>query len=354
MCETMDIFPLRFSGWRQSLLALRNLFSPLPLIAEKYFEPEAVARIRDLVASGRINLVHLDMLHLAKYKEVTGNLPVILVNHNVESLRLARWVQMEKNPALKCFLNYQHRKLLDFEKSMCPQFDECIVVSEHDREVLRELCGRARFQVIPNGVDTKFFGSELTSSVDESQLVWAGSMANPYNRDAVVYFMREIWPRIISRLPGAKVKFIGKSPPPEVTKAKPRSNVTYTGYVDDVRPLIAQASVFIAPLRAGSGTKIKVLNAMSQGKAVVTTTVGAEGIEARTGRDLIIADTPGDFAAQVVDLLQRPELAKEIGANGRQVVEAKYDWRIIEREIHRVYSPFFLSHAAVVRSKLRY
>jgi len=286
LCETVAIFPLYFRGWKQLMPVLRNVISTAPLITQKYCQLEAVDYIHDLTSNKEIDLVHFDMLHLAGYRHEVDKLPCVLVNHNVESLRMRRWAKVETNPALKLFLLYQSTKLRHFERRVCPEFDICTAVSEEDRRMLVELCDGGQFDVVPNGVDTDYFYPASTETLPNS-MVWAGSMKSPYNRDAVDYFIKAIWPLIQERITDAKVTFVGGSPTAQLQKAAQKSHtVSFTDYVDDVRPYIANAAVFVAPIRAGSGTKIKVLNAMAQGKPVVTTTVGAEGIEAKPDEEI--------------------------------------------------------------------
>ncbi|RMD88553.1 MAG: glycosyltransferase, partial [Calditrichaeota bacterium] len=340
ICHSVEIFPLRFMGWRQIILLLINLFSPLPLIAQKYYQTDALKYIKSLIKEASIDLIHIDLLHISRYRKAMKQIPSILVNHNVESLRILRWAKVTKNPLLKLFLYYQYIKLRRFERRACREFDYCITVSDTDRYHLEKLCGINNFLTIPNGVDINYFAPEPVKVVPDS-LVWTGSMASPYNCDAVLYFLREIWPIINQRRPSVYVKFVGNSPPSllkKLSEVEPR--IQYTGYVEDVRPFVAEAQLFIAPIRAGSGTKIKILNAMAQGKAVVTTPVGAEGIDAVPEQEIIIADDPCTFADRVVYLLQHPDKAQKLGQRARKLVERKYDWNSIGQIIRSIYAQF--------------
>jgi glycosyltransferase involved in cell wall biosynthesis len=335
LCEFVKIIKIRDRGFGNVISIIKNIFSSLPFVVQKYDQPVARMVIRKILADEKIDLVHLDMLPLAIYRNEFGSLPCVLVNHNVESLRLARWARIEKNVALKCFLMYQQRKLKRFEKAACPRFDRCIVVSDADRAILSKLCGAGNFVVIPNGVDIDYFNCNGAAAPAGQHLVWTGSMKSPYNRDAVVFFLREIWPTIQRDIPEATVTFVGASPISEF--AGKSSSVTFTGYVDDVRPHVAGATVFIAPMRAGSGTKIKVLNAMAQAKPVITTTVGAEGIDVREGEELLIANEAEEFAKKTIHLLRNSCVAQKIGLCARRLIEKKYDWKIIELQIERLY-----------------
>jgi sugar transferase (PEP-CTERM/EpsH1 system associated) len=345
MCESVDIFQLRYHGWRQQILALKNIFSSKPLIVEKYFDTRAVKRIQELIAGGDIDVVHIDMLHIAAYKNAINTVPCVLTNHNVESVRILRWSNVVKNPFLKTYLRLQYKKLQDFEGRVCGQFDRCIVVSEYDRECLRQMCGDLHFEIVANGVDAVYF-QPARAPTRPNELVWTGSMKGPYNRDAVQYFLAEIWPLIHQVHPGITVNFVGDSPVEQLVRlAEKSAHVKYTGYVEDVRPYVADAAVFIAPLRSGSGTKIKVLNAMAQARPVVTTAIGAEGIEAWDGEEIIIADSPGEFAEKTMYLIQYPQEAKQIGLRARKVIEEKYAWSVLEEKIKNIYEDVKREHA---------
>jgi len=338
-CETVDIYEVSKTGYNKSffLLACKTLFSKYPLIAQRYFVQEARERIEQILDQYSIDLVHMDMLALGLYKSILKDTPVILTNHNVESLRIYRWMQIEKNLFIKSFLFYQYLKLRAFEQSICPKFDRCIVVSEYDKNYLKNLCGIDNFAVIPNGVDTCYFKPESTE-VKKDHLVWVGGMTGPYNSDAVDFFVQKIWSLIKYKVPGATVDFAGGGPTQTLrNRALEDKSVQVLGFVPDIRPIVQRASVFIAPIRVGSGTKIKVLNAMAQGKPVVATTTAAEGIDVTPEENILIADDPGEFAEKVVYLLNHEEIARKIGTKARELIEKKYSWDVISENIDRTY-----------------
>jgi glycosyltransferase involved in cell wall biosynthesis len=338
-CQSVDVFPIR-SNLRDPLFhfdLLKNLISPYPYIVQRYLNKAALYRMQEIIRQHDIEAVHLDMLHLSRYQEAFNYLPVVLTNHNVESLRVQRLRDVEKNPLKLLYLNLQYKKLRDYESKICPVVSRCIVVSGEDKRILQEMCGSKNFEVVPNGVDTEYFRMDQTNS-DTDGLVWVGSMSDQYNRDAVNYFMKDIFPLIKSALPNCKMVFVGKSPPEEILwQQQHYDDVITPGYVEDIRPYVSGASVFIAPMRSGSGTKLKVLNAMAQGKPVVTTSVGAEGIEAEPDEEIVVADIPKEFAEKTVYLLRHPNVARRIGLRGRNVVEEKYAWNVIENKLKQIY-----------------
>jgi glycosyltransferase involved in cell wall biosynthesis len=341
-CETVDIYKVSKTGYNKSffVLACKNLFSKYPLIARRYFIQEARERIEQIFDQYSIDLVHMDMLALGLYKGILKNTPVILTNHNVESLRIYRWMQIEKNLFIKSFLFYQYLKLRAFEQRICPEFNRCIVVSEYDKIYLKNLCGMDNFVMIPNGVDIRYFKPE-DAEVKKDHLVWVGGMAGPYNSDAVDFFIQKIWSLIKYKVPEATVDFAGGGPTQTLrNKALEDKGVQVLGFVPDIRPIVQRASVFIAPIRIGSGTKIKVLNAMAQAKPVVATTTAAEGIDVTPEENILIADDPGEFAEKIVYLLNHEQIAKEIGIKARELIERKYSWDVISEDIHRTYENY--------------
>jgi glycosyltransferase involved in cell wall biosynthesis len=178
--------------------------------------------------------------------------------------------------------------------------------------------------VVPNGVDLEHF-QPTDRPRDPTSIVFTGSIDYRPNTDAVTYFVREIFPQIIQGHPDATFMVVGMRPPEQVKSLAGR-NVIVTGQVPDVRPYLARASVVIAPLRMGSGTRLKLLGAMAMGAAVVSTTLGCEGLAVRGGEHLLVADQPHLFARDVVRLLNDPGLASELGRQGRALVEREYGW----------------------------
>ncbi len=340
LCDSFDIFFIQDDdfSFRFCLKVIRNLLSPFPYIKHKYYNKNASRRIREILSEGQIDLVHLDMLPMATYYSVLNSVPTILTNHNVESVRLYRWMQLEKNIFIKLFLAYQHIKLRSYEKKMCPKFDKCITVSPEDEKVLKKLCKSDNFAVIPNGVDIEYF-KPLEGPIIPNRLIWVGGMGGPYNSDAVDYFLDEILPLIRAKKPEVEVDFVGDSPTKKLKRQELKnSHIKVHGFVDDTRPFVQKAAVFIAPIRSGSGTKIKVLNAMAMGKPVVTTSIGAEGIYVEVDRNIMIADDPKTFAEKTVYLLNNKHIADQIGMAGRKVIEKYYDWNVIKMNMEQLYN----------------
>lgn len=337
-CEDVFQFKIPMDMSRMNLAAsvLRNLLSPAPLVAQKYNVDAMRKRIRETIGRNRFDLVHVDLLPLSVYTNEFKGLPKLLTNHNVESLRLKRWFQTESNPARKFYLGIQWLKLRRFELSALNSFDCCVVVSEQDKRILEEMGARKGLFVVPNGTDTSFF-SPSSEPAKEKSILWLGHMDVHTNRDAVLHFWNEIFPLLRRREPSMEMTFVGTSPPQEIADAaRGDSLVKVTGFVDDIRPYVRQAAVVVVPIRIGSGTRIKILDAMAMGKAVVSTSVGCEGLNTTNRRDIMIADDPCSFADSVIELLNNEGIRKQMEKEARQFAEA-YDWRRMVEKQEAIY-----------------
>ncbi|MBD3386321.1 glycosyltransferase [candidate division KSB1 bacterium] len=338
-CVSVDMFPVAKTGFnlRFLWLGVKNLFQKQPLIARRYFTRRACSRIEEIIRDTNIDIVHVDMLALGMYARLFRDLPAVLTNHNVESLRLFRWLKHEKNTWKKLFLNLQYKKLKTFERLTCLAFEHCIAVSETDKLYLAKLCQRDHFSIIANGVDSDYF-APIEIETQKKRLIWVGGMTGPYNADAVNFFLREIWPRVTRFSDDIILDIVGAGPTlPALSMAKKDNRIKIYGFVEDIRPFVQRAALFIAPIRSGSGTKLKVLNAMSQAKAVIATSVAAEGIEATDGQEIIIADDPAEFSSKMIYLLQNPAMAERIGLKAREVILKKYDWTVLADDMYKLY-----------------
>lgn len=314
-----------------------NLFSPLPFVAQKYDIQTMRRKIKTIMATQHIDLVHVDMLPLTVYINEFVRLPRVLVNHNVESLRLYRWFKTERNLLKKVYLGSQWLKLRSFERSAMSRFDSAIVVSETDKRLLKAMGIRTRLFVVPNGTDTTFFKPAPDKAV-ENLVLWVGHMDVHTNKDAVIYFWREICPILRRKQPEMRVSFIGTSPPKEIMRAASTdSSINVTGFVEDIRPHLTKAAVVVVPIRIGSGTRLKILDAMAMGKAIVSTTIGCEGLNVTDRQNILIADHPKSFADNTIELLKNTDMRRNIENEARKLAKT-YDWQIIRKEQESVYT----------------
>jgi sugar transferase (PEP-CTERM/EpsH1 system associated) len=317
------------------------LLSKKPVSIEKYFSLAMAIKLKEILGKNRFDLVHFDHLHIGQYRRYIERLPCILDEHNVETLILKRCAKVESNILKKIFFLSQANKMLNFEADLVKQFTRCLVVSEEDKYNLIELSkGGASVEVIPNGVDLKYFylQDNLRTPEEENSIVFTGSMDWLPNIDAVRYFCKEILPFVWQKQSNVKFYAVGKNAPLSLKNlSKKEKRIIVAGEVKDVRPYIANSKVFIVPIRIGGGTRLKILEAMAMGKPVVSTSVGAEGIAYTDGKNICIKDTAREFASAIVDMLLNENKRIEFGRSGRELVLAGYDWQCIGEKLDVIY-----------------
>jgi glycosyltransferase involved in cell wall biosynthesis len=312
---------------------LQSWLSTRPVDLLKSHVPGLAHEVRRRLASGNVDVCVADFFIATANVPMTTPVPVVFFAHNVEYMIWKRLCEAEQRPLRHLLLQLEWRKMRRSEARACAQADMTLAVSEVDRVILSADAPDATIHAIPTGVDTSYFAPGDSEEVPGT-LVFTGSMDWYPNEDAVLYFLESILPRIRHTAPGASFTIVGRNPTPRVVAAAAASaGVRVTGTVDDVRPNIAQAAVHVVPLRVGSGTRLKIFEALALGKAVVSTTVGAEGLPLVSGQHFIREDDPAGFAAAVVALLQDPLRRRSLGAAGRELVETSYSWSQVAREL---------------------
>jgi len=311
---------------------LFNLFSKTPYTISKYHGRAVLNKLKDLLQKNRFDIVHVDHLHMAYYgkfiKEKFG-LPVVLREHNVESSIWERYYRGISNPLVKAYARFQFKKLYKYESRIVENFDQCFMITEKDKREIERMNPRVKASVIPAGVDTPYF-HPMDVPIEPYSIVSVASMDWLPNVEGILWFTT-IWPLVKEKIPQAKLYIVGKNPPAKIRDLA-RDDIIVTGFVKDVREYMAKAMVFIVPLRTGGGMRIKILNALAMGKAVVSTSVGCEGIDIENGKNIYIADTEEGFAERVIELLEDESKREELGKEGLKLVSQKYQWeRIAER-----------------------
>ena len=312
-----------------------NLVSQHAYAIKKY-ESRAMRReIIEREKQGAFDLLVCDFLAPAANVPSELKTPAVLFQHNVEAMIWKRHYEVQTNPFKKAYLYGQWQKMRRFERDMCRRFDSVIAVSADDREQMKHEYGAEAVFDVPTGVDTEFFRPSGTVKPAPHSLVFTGSMDWLPNDDAIRYFMREIMPLIKSKVPDVTLTVVGRNPAPAlVDRSKEDSSLIITGRVDDVRPYMENAAAYIVPLRIGGGTRLKIYEAMAMEKAVVSTTVGAEGLPLTDGVDLLLADEPVTFADAVVRVLTDDAYASELGERAAAVVRQNFGWQqVTERFI---------------------
>jgi glycosyltransferase involved in cell wall biosynthesis len=222
------------------------------------------------------------------------------------------------------------RKFLKYEKWLYHQFECCLVVTDKDRGLLNDQLrlNPERISVIPNGVDTAY-NFPTYDPTDANSLVFNGSLVYQANFDAIEYFLSEIFPAVYDVNPSICLNITGRYDGVSVEKLVNTERVNFTGYLEDIRPVVRNSWVCVVPLRIGGGTRLKVLEAMALGTPVVSTSKGAEGLDVSPGKHILIADEPGEFATQIIQLLNNPQLRQYLSMNASALVKEKYEWGMI-------------------------
>jgi glycosyltransferase involved in cell wall biosynthesis len=308
----------------------RSWLSPYPVDLWKWRIPALQREVRNVIAEGGIDLCVSDFLFAAANVPMRGAVPVVLFEHNVEYLIWQRLSAVEPRAWRRALIEIEWRKLRAREADACTDADLTIAVSEDDRHRLEAIAPAVRAVSVPTGVDTSYFTPNGYRETP-TQLVFSGSMDWHPNEDAVIHFADAILPRIQAAIPDASFVIVGRNPSAVVRDLGRRPAVTVTGTVDDVRPWIGQAGVYVVPLRAGSGTRLKIFEALAMGKAVVSTTVGAEGLGLQPGEHFEPADDPAAFADAVIALVRNTDKRRALGHAGRSLVEANYSWSSVSR-----------------------
>lgn len=323
-------------AYRLYALAAANVLSSFPLVMRKHFRRDYLSRMRELLSTQKFDLVHCEWTHYGVYaRQVTGY-PLFLSSHNIEAMPWERLFRHETNLVKRAALYMEWKKMEAFERSVCGSFHHISAVSEDDKGKFMDAYGCKSVTVIPNGVDVGYYDAAASSPsaptasipTTDQTLVFSASFDAFVNQDAVVYWMESIWPRLLKELPGAKTLFLGKDPPPTLTRYA-SEKVQFTGTVPDVRPYLATSSVCVAPLRVAGGSRIKILEAMAAGLPVVSTPEGAEGLDVVPGEHLLIARNADEFVWQVMRVLQDEGMVRYLAANARKLVEDRYDWQDI-------------------------
>ena len=318
-----------------------------PLQLHYWYAPRMQRKINQLLAQERFELIHAQLFRMGQYvTEVQGPAKVLDLCDSL-ALNLSRRAELESHPWLakikldctpKRFLvKLEEKRVRRYEVDITKAFDCGTVVARFDRDYLLAQDDTLNLSIVPMGVDLGYFQPNSTTDPVPT-LLFTGTMNYFPNIDAAIYFSDEVFPRIRERHPKACFYVVGNHPSESVKRLEAREGVIVTGYVPDVRPYFEKASVFVAPLRAGSGIQTKNLEAMAMGVPVVTTSVGAMGLEADIGTELLVADTPADFAEQVIHLLDNECLRKTLAQTARTRVENSYSWEAIGDRLKHVYA----------------
>jgi len=319
------------------LNAVASLFRREPLTATLYDDPAIRETIARAVAERRPDVLHFESISLAGYVDLAGSARTVLSHQGAESVMMERRLAFEKNPLARGFYRHEARKLAAYEREMCSRFDANLVVSRSDGEALRQVGAVREFDVVANGVDVADV-KPVQRRPGSRTLIFAGRLDQYANRDAIVHFVRTTWPLVRAAAPDARLLVVGANPTTDVLALQSvDSGVEVTGFVKEIRPYFEQAAAVVIPLRDGGGTRVKVLDALAMGMPIVSTPLGIDGLDLEPGNDVLVADTPQEFASRIWQLLEDPALCDRLAARARRSAEERFDWEGIAERLSDVY-----------------
>jgi glycosyltransferase involved in cell wall biosynthesis len=290
-------------------------------------------RLEQLLADDCFDLVHVDSLDLAGYLPLLDAMPVVCVHHNVESELLRRRARFEVRGLASRYYRYQAERMQEQERRWLPRVALNVAVSGPDRDALAQLAPSAPLLVVPNGVDVSEFQPAASSTGEGQGVAFIGGTHWFPNLDALDHFCEDVLPHLRGALSPLPVRWVGSASAEEQKRYRRRYDVELTGYVDDVKPYMQAALCHVVPLRAGGGTRLKILNSWAMGKAVVSTSVGCEGLDARDGENILIRDDPRAFAEAIVALHRDADTRVRLERGARRTAEERYSWSVIGREM---------------------
>jgi polysaccharide biosynthesis protein PslH len=321
-----------------------GLFSSEPYGITKFCRPEVKQKLHALLKQETYDVIVCDFIFAAGVIPWDCPTPKVLFTHNVEATIWRRHYEVATNPIWKAISWQEWRKMEAAERRYLRLADHVLAVSEKDRDAFASFLDPTKLTVISTGVDIDYF-QPIPVEESADSLVFVGSMDWLPNEDAILYFVDAILPLIKQRRPGVSLEVVGRSPSRKLQAlAEREKSVRLTGRVEDIRPFVARGSICIVPLRIGGGTRLKIFEAMAMGKAVISTSVGAEGLPVRAGENILLADTPSDFANSVISLLSDPSHRRRLSISARTLVQEKYGWpRVAEdfaRTLHETVNAF--------------
>jgi polysaccharide biosynthesis protein PslH len=323
-----------------NLVLLKTLFKGAYPI-ERRMMPEMFALIERLMSENTYDIVHLDHAHMGKYglwMKEKWNIPIVLREHNYETLIYERFAANTKNPLKKLIATIHAKRLRKEEANFIRSFDATIPITPQDEELMRRDAPNATYYTIPAGVDTDYYRPTEQAKEARNSILWIGGTNWLPNRDAIEYFAKEIFPLVVKSVPDATFDVVGEGTDKLQSLAMEGvGNVWLHGRVPDIRPFMERSAVMICPLRVGGGMRLKLLDFFASGKAVVSTSVGAEGNKARDGEEILIRDSASSFADAVVKLLGDPDQRAALSSKARRLVEEEYSWQSVGKRFCDVY-----------------
>lgn len=360
LCTAVYTIPMQRSMVKNIQAVLESLLKGKSIVITRDQLPAMHVCLRKLVMETEFDVIHADQTAMAQYalfaQEAATNKPrIVLDQHNALYLVVARQARHERGRLQRLLWRWEAKRLVAYEADICRRFDHVITVTQEDKEALLCLYPSveaaqlaAHFSSLPICVDPYEQPVLSREGVDDKQIIFLGTMFWPPNIEGALWFAEEVLPLVLQRVPQAKFKIVGKNPPSAIVNLQTAGSqladhVEVTGFVADVEPILARSRVFVVPLLAGGGMRVKILDAWQWGLPVVSTTIGAEGIQTQHGENILLADDAQAFADAVVDILVDAELAHDLRVNGRSWVLQNYNWHTTYPQLDEIYAQLNLN-----------
>ena len=338
LCSSVETVPLARSRFADLRRGVQSLASPTPFLILRDRFPAMDQRLQAVAARRSFDAIHADQLWMAPYALRCQGVPLkILDQHNAVFRVPERMALNQRNPALKALLNREASKLASFERSTFDAFDRVVWVSQDDRSAFPtdEMQTRTRHAIIPIAVDPA--ERRPLERKHPFRVTFLGGTHWPPNAEGVRWFADRVWPRVAEAVPEAVFTVIGKGSLARLGQPRYRSRIDVTGYLSNVERHLTETAAFVVPLRTGAGMRVKILDAWCWALPVVSTSIGAEGIDTRNGENILLGDDEDAFAEGLIQVLTDRHLARRLSSNGRATVETFYDWRKVYEAWDRVY-----------------
>ena len=339
-CSRVDTVLLRkHSNLEHMPGVIRYLISGEPLDNKFVFVDEMAEKIQKLTYSESFDIVQIEHSIMAPYIKaisMANNSKKVLTFHNIASVQYRRIFKIEKaiSKKMRSFINWIQMK--KWEAKFAMNFDLCVTMSDNEKQILQSENPKLNIAVIPNGVDVKNL-QPLPVNFKTNNLLYVGKMDYQPNLDAVLYFVNKIFSLIKMQIKDAKFFIVGSNPTKEIKQLGKDNDVIVTGYVNNIQPFYEQCAVSVVPLRAGGGTRLKILESMAFGRPVISTSIGCEGLDVCNNENIIISDKPEEFARKTIELLQNKDFREKISKNARNLVEHNYSWESIAKKQIQIY-----------------
>lgn len=332
-CKSVQVFNRSEKPWTISNI-LRTGFSFYPfLVIRNWAKGESLA-IEKKLRVEQFDLIHAETFYVMPHIPKT-KIPILLVEQTIEYLVYRHFADEFKLPLIKQLLYIDVAKMKYWELKYWQRAKRVVAMSEQDKKSMLYQVPSMKVDIVPNGVDSEFFGIRLKEKAEKPTVLYLGNFTWLQNREAVDILINKVWPKIKDKIPDCKLWIIGKYAREFFLKME---NVDIrVDEVEDVREIYQQASVLVAPIYGGGGTRYKNFEAFASGLPVVTTSIGIRGTQAHDGKEVIIRDEPAEIAESVVDILSNKKLYQQIANNARKMVKENYDWDPIARKLSRIY-----------------